>query len=225
MEILGKLHNDDHSIAVPGFCDDIDHLTPDERNELAKTDISENDLMSSTGAPAVWGESAFTVRESISARPTLEINGLVNGWTGAGQKRIIPVTVLAKVSCRLVGTQDPDKIYDRVKQYIESIALPTVKVRVDLLSTSGPALIDYNIPETQTVSRVYEMARGAKPIFIRGGRSIPVVAEITYLMHIPVVMMGYALDDDGFHGPNDRFSIEMSQRSIETAIVYLDELG
>lgn len=225
VEILGKLHNADHSIAVPGFYDDVVQLTPDERKELARTDISDDDLMNSTGAPAVWGESAFTIRERVSARPTLEINGLASGWTGAGQKTIIPATAMAKVSCRLVGNQDPDKIYEQVKQYIESIAPPTVTVRVDLLSTSGPALIDYSIPEMQAASRAYEQAWGAKPVFTRGGGSIPVVAEITSLMHIPVVMMGYGLDDDGFHGPNERFSIEMFHRGIETAIVYLDELA
>ena len=98
-------------------------------------------------------------------------------------------------------------------------------VSFSLLSKSGPALIDYNIPEMQAASRAYEKAWGAQPIFTRGGGSIPVVAEIFNLMRIPVVMMGFGLDDDGFHGANEHLSIEMFHRGVETAIVYLEELA
>ena len=91
--------------------------------------MSEEQLMAATGVPAVWGEEAFTIRERVSARPTLEINGLLSGWAGPGPKTIIPAKAMAKVSCRLVGNQDPHKIYEQLKAYIESLAPPTVKVR------------------------------------------------------------------------------------------------
>lgn len=127
--------------------------------------------------------------------------------------------------CRLVGNQNPDKIYQLVKQYIESITPASVTVQVSLLSKSGPALIGYDIPEMQAAARAYETAWGAKPIFTRGGGSIPVVAEMTSLMGIPVILMGFGLDDDGFHGANEHLSIEMFHRGVETAIVYLEELA
>jgi acetylornithine deacetylase/succinyl-diaminopimelate desuccinylase-like protein len=225
VEILSKLHNPDHSIAVPGFYDDVVPLTADERAEIAKTAISEEQSKQSTGVPAIWGEAAYSIRERVAARPTLEINGLLSGWTGPGPKTIIPAKAMAKISCRLVGNQNPRKIYQQLKQYIESLAPPTVTVKVSLLTTGEPALIDYKIPEMQAASRAYEKAWGARPIFTRGGGSIPVVADIYNLMHIPVVMMGYGLDDDGLHGANEHFSIEMFHRGIETAIVYLDELA
>ena len=155
----------------------------------------------------------------------MEINGLLSGWGGPGPKTIIPAKALAKVSCRLVGNQDPHKIYQQVERYIMSIAPTTVTVQVRLLTTGEPALIDFNIPEMRAASRAYEKAWGATPVFTRGGGSIPVVADIFNLMHIPVVMMGYGLDDDGLHGPNERFSVEMFHRGIETAIVYLEELA
>jgi acetylornithine deacetylase/succinyl-diaminopimelate desuccinylase-like protein len=100
-----------------------------------------------------------------------------------------------------------------------------VKVNIRLVTTGKPALFPIHGPEMEAASRAYEKGWGAKPIFTRGGGSIPVVAEIADLMHIPVVMMGYGLDDDGLHSPNEKFSIEMFQRGIETAIVYLEELG
>jgi acetylornithine deacetylase/succinyl-diaminopimelate desuccinylase-like protein len=223
VEILSKLHNPDHSVAVPGFYDDVLPLTAEERAEIAKTALSDEQLGQSTGVPAPWGEAAYSIRERISARPTLEINGLHSGWTGPGAKTIIPARAMAKISCRLVGNQNPHTIYERLKEHIESLAPPTVAVTVELLTTGEPALIDFRIPEMRAASRAYERAWGATPVFTRGGGSIPIVADFHSLMGIPVVMMGYGLDDDGLHGPDERLSIEMFHRGIETAIVYLEE--
>ncbi len=225
VEILSKMHNADHSIAVPGFYDDVVPLTEIERAEVAKTGISDEQLLEVTGTPAVWGESAFTIKERVSARPTLEINGIGSGWTGPGPKTIIPASAMAKVSCRLVGNQDPHKIYEQIKSYVESIAPPTVKVAVNLVTTGEPALVDFTIPEMQAAARAYATGWGATPAFTRGGGSIPIVADIVHLMKIPVVMMGYGLDTDGLHGTNEHFTIEMFHRGVETAIVYLDELA
>lgn len=224
-EILTQLHNPDHSIAVPGFYDDVVNLTDAERAEMAKTATSEDDLKQATGVPATWGEADYSIGERVSARPTLEINGMVSGWTGPGPKTIIPATASAKVSCRLVGNQNPDKVYEQLKQYIESITPDTVRVNVELLTTGEPALIPLDLPEMQAAVRAYEQGWGATPAFTRGGGSIPIVADFYNLMKMPVVMMGYGLDTDGLHGTNEHFTIEMFHRGIETAIVYLDELA
>jgi acetylornithine deacetylase/succinyl-diaminopimelate desuccinylase-like protein len=225
VEILSKLHNADHSIAVPGFYDDVVPLTDPERAEVAKTAISDDQLTQATGVPAIWGEANYTIKERVSARPTLEINGIGSGWTGPGPKTIIPATAMAKVSCRLVGNQDPLKIYEQMKTHIASLAPDTVRVSVNLITTGEPALIDFTIPEMQAASRAYEKAWGAKPAFTRGGGSIPVVADFYNLMRMPVVMMGYGLDTDGLHGTNEHFTLEMFHRGIETSIVYLEELA
>jgi len=225
VEILYKLYNPDNTIAVPGFYDDVVPLTPDERAMIAKTDLTEAQYKQSTGVPAVWGDANYNIRERISARPTLDINGMWSGWTGPGPKTIVPAKAGAKISSRLVGNQDPHKIYQLIKDYIESLAPPTVKVTTSLITTGKPALFPFDIPEMQAAARAYARGWGAEPVFTRGGGSIPVVAEIAAMMHIPVVMMGYGLDDDGLHSPNERFSIEMFHRGIETAIVYLEELA
>ena len=225
VEILGKLYNPDNTIAVPGFYDDVVPLTEAEREMIAKTALSEEQYKATTGVPATWGDAKYTIRERISARPTLEINGMWSGWTGPGPKTIIPQKAGAKLSSRLVGNQNPNKIYELVKKYIESITPKTVKVRVSLLTTGMPALIPFDLPEMQAASRAYEKGWGHAPVFTRGGGSIPVVADIANLLKIPIVMMGYGLDSDGLHSPNEHYSIEMFHRGIETAIVYLEELA
>jgi acetylornithine deacetylase/succinyl-diaminopimelate desuccinylase-like protein len=225
VEILGKLYNPDNTIAVPGFYDDVVPLTEAEREMIAKTALSEEQYKATTGVPATWGDAKYTIRERISARSTLDINGMWSGWTGPGPKTIIPQKAGAKLSSRLVGNQDPNKIYALLKGYIESITPKTVKVRVSLVTTGMPALIPFDLPEMQAASRAYEKGWGHTPVFTRGGGSIPVVADIANLLKIPVVMMGYGLDSDGLHSPNEHYSIEMFQRGIETAIVCLEELA
>jgi acetylornithine deacetylase/succinyl-diaminopimelate desuccinylase-like protein len=225
VEILGKLYNPDHTIAVPGFYDDVVPLSEAEREMVAKTALSEEQYKQTTGVPATWGDAKYTIRERISARPTLDINGMWSGWTGPGPKTIIPQKAGAKLSSRLVGNQQPDRIYTLLKKYIESIAPKTVKVSVSLLTTGLPALIPFDLPEMRAASRAYERGWGHTPVFTRGGGSIPVVADIYNLLQIPVVMMGYGLDSDGLHSPNEHYSLEMFERGIQTAIVYLEELA
>ncbi len=148
-----------------------------------------------------------------------------SGYSGPGPKTIIPSMAGAKLSSRLVANQDPNRIYHLLKGFIESVAPSTVEVSVSLLTTGRPALISFDLPEMQAAARAYEHGWGHTPVFTRGGGSIPVVADIADLMKIPVVMMGYGLDSDGLHAANEHYSIEMFERGIETAIVYLDELA
>jgi acetylornithine deacetylase/succinyl-diaminopimelate desuccinylase-like protein len=128
VEILGKLYNDDGTIAVPGFYDDVVPLTEAERAMLAKISLTDEQFMAATGVPAVWGDKNYTIRERVSARPTLDINGLWSGYSGPGPKTIIPVRAGAKISSRLVGNQDPHKIFELLKKAIEDASPPTVKV-------------------------------------------------------------------------------------------------
>mgnify|MGYP001364693661 CR=1 FL=1 len=224
-QLLAKMFDENNMITVPGFYDDVVDISEREREEIAKSELSERDIMDATGVPQVWGEDDFSIRERVSARPTLEINGITSGWGGPGPKTIIPVNAMAKISSRLVANQDPHKIFDLLKDFFESNAPPTVTVTVSLLTTGEPALVSFEIPEMQAAKRAYEAGWGATPIFVRGGGSIPIVADILHLLDMPVVMMGFGLDTDGLHGTNEHFSLEMFQRGIETSIVYLDEIA
>lgn len=192
---------------------------------VAKTNLTDDQFKEATGVPAIWGDKKYTIRERVSARPTLEINGLWSGYSGPGPKTIIPAKAGAKLSSRLVANQDPDKVFKLLKNHIDSITPPTVKVQVKLLTKGKPALIPFDLPEMRAASRAYEKAWGHKPVFTRGGGSIPIVADIVEMLKIPVVMMGYGLDSDGLHAANEHFSIEMFHRGVETAITYLEELA
>ncbi len=225
VEIVSKLHNPDHSIAVPGFYDDVLPLTAEERADLAKQDISESTLKADTGVPAAWGEADFTLRERISARPTMEVNGLLSGWTGEGAKTVLPAKAMAKLSCRLVANQDPRKIYELVKAYIAQITPPTVHSELKLLSVGSPAQADLHTPEMQAAVRAYERGWNAAPIFAREGGSIPVVADLKIELGLDTILMGYGLNNDGAHGPDEHYSVEMFHRGIDTAICFLEELG
>ena len=226
VEIVSQLYNsEDNTIAVPGFYDDVVPLTDEERAMIEKTVLSEDQFKEATGVPAVWGDQNFTIKERVSARPTLDINGMWSGYSGPGPKTIIPAVAGAKLSSRLVANQNPDRVYEQIRDFVESIAPPTIEVTVSLLTTGKPALIPFDLPEMQAAARAYEKGWGHTPVFTRGGGSIPVVADIRDLMDIPVVMMGYGLDSDGLHAPNEHYRIEMFERGIETAIVYLEEMA
>ncbi|MBK8021440.1 MAG: dipeptidase [Chloroflexi bacterium] len=223
-QIIARLHNPDNSIAVPGFYDDVLPLSPEERAELAKQDITEEKLIAETNVPASWGEEGYSLRERVGARPTMEINGLLSGWTGAGSKTVLPATAMAKVSCRLVANQNPHRIYELVRDYVASIAPPTVKVVVSLINTGDPAIVDIHSPYVKAAVSAYERGWGAAPNYAREGGSIPVVADFKRELGIDSVLLGFGLNTDGAHGPNEHFSIEMFHLGIDTAICFYEDL-
>src|SRR5215831_4797590 len=153
VEILGKLYNPDNTIAVPGFYDDVVPLTKEERDMIAKTALTEEQFKEATGVPAIWGDKKFTIRERVSARPTLDINGLWSGYSGPGPKTIIPAKAGAKLSSRLVANQDPDKIFKLLKKHIESIAPPTRQGESEPDNQGQAGAIPFDLP---AASRAYE---------------------------------------------------------------------
>lgn len=224
-QILSQMHDENNHIRVPGFYDSVVPLNDEERARLAETDLNETKLLSETGIPATWGERGFTLRERLGARPTLEINGLYSGWTGEGSKTVLPAKAMAKVSCRLVADQQPEAIYELVKAYVAQITPPTVRSEVRLLNRGEPALIDSQSAEMQAAFRAYAQGWGREPVFLREGGSIPIVVDIQRLLHMPVIMMGYGLNSDGAHGPDEHYNLSMFHRGIQTAICFLDEVS
>ncbi|MBE2184572.1 MAG: dipeptidase [Anaerolineae bacterium] len=224
-QILSKMHNPDNSISIPGFYDDIVNLSEEDRANLARTDVDEQDLKELTGIAATWGEAGFSLRERLGARPTFEVNGILSGWTGEGSKTVLPAKAMAKVSCRLVVNQNPQKIYELVRDYVAQITPPTLRSDVKLLSTGSPALMESDLPEVQAAARAYTRGWGKEPVFMREGGSIPIVVDFQRELQLPVIMMGYGLNSDGAHGPNEHFSLEMFHRGIQTAICFLDEIS
>lgn len=224
-EIIAALHNPDGSISVPGFYDDVLPLSDEERAALNRRGMTEDIWRSETGADTPWGEAGYTIEERIGARPTLEINGMVSGFHGEGAKTVLPARALAKVSCRLVANQNPVRIYELVRDHIARITPPTVHSELRLLHTGVPAFTDIRTPAIQAAVAAYEKGWGTPPIFIRGGGSIPIVADFQTQLGLPVVLLGFGLTGDGPHGPNEHFSVEMFHRGIATAIQFYHEIG
>ncbi len=224
-EIVAALHRPDGSVAVPGFYDEVLPLADDERAELAKTALTEAEWRRMTGAPQPWGEPDYHLHERIGARPTLEINGLSGGFAGAGFKTVLPARALAKISCRLVANQDPQRIYERIRDYVASITPPTVRSELRLLQGSGPAWVDRHTPAMQAAIAAYEKGWGARPAFMREGGSIPIVTSFQRELRLPVVLMGFGLNDDGAHGPDEHYGLELFRRGIHTAIAFYQELA
>jgi acetylornithine deacetylase/succinyl-diaminopimelate desuccinylase-like protein len=224
-EIIAQLHHPDGSIAVPGFYDDVLPLSDQERVELHKTGMSEAEWRKNTGAPQPYGEPGYAIHERTGARPTLEINGLAGGYFDTGFKTVLPAKAWAKISCRLVANQNPDVIARQVTDFIHSITPPTVTSEVRLLGGSPPALVDLNAPAMQAAIRAYERGWGKRPVFMREGGSIPVVVDFQKELGIPVILMGFGLNNDGAHGPNEHFKLEMFQKGIHTSIHFCEALA
>jgi acetylornithine deacetylase/succinyl-diaminopimelate desuccinylase-like protein len=224
-EIVARLHHPDGSVAVPGFYDDVLALSDEERAELAKSAPTEADWRKATGAPQPWGEAAYALHERTGARPTLEINGIGGGFQGAGFKTVLPAKAMAKISCRLVANQRSNRIFDQVKRYIDEVAPPTVKVELRKHSAGEPAITDLKTPAMQAAMAAYEKGWGARPVFAREGGTIGIVADFQHELGLPVILMGYGLDNDGAHGPNEHFSIEMFHKGIDTAIYFHEEVA
>lgn len=225
-EIITQLHKDDGSVAVPGFYDDVVELTDEEREEIAQITWDNVDWGEATGAPVPWGEEDYSLLERIGARPTLEITGMASGYYGEGSKSIVPHKAIAKISCRLVANQNPEDIEKKVIKFIDKLAPPTVQVEAKVLRTGAfPALIKTDTPAIQAAISAYEKGWGATPIFKREGGSIPIVSDFQNVLGLPVVMMGFGLNSDNLHGPNEHFSLEMFHKGIATSIHFLNELG
>lgn len=226
-EIVASMHDAKGHITVDGFYDNVRDLTDDERQmSQHMTKIFEQEWEEQAGAPAMWGEPEFNPAERIGARPTLEINGIYGGFTErGGQKTVIPSWALAKISCRLVSDQDPDRIFNLLKAHIEKIAPPTINWELRLLSSAKPVLIDINTRPVQFAMEAFERVFGRAPIFTREGGSIPVVLSFQEKLEAPVVMLGFGLPDDNLHAPDEKFSLEMFRKGIETSIIFYDRLA
>ncbi|MEL6403615.1 MAG: dipeptidase [Chloroflexota bacterium] len=224
-EIIAQLHNAQGMVTVPGFYDDVLALSADERETLAKANISEAHWQEVMGDLREWGGSEFNRIEKIGARPTLEINGIASGYAGEGFKTVLPARAVAKISARLVADQNPHDIYAKVRDYILSLAPDTVNVEVLEEHHGFPALTPLDHPAVQAAVTAYETHFPNPPLLVRGGGSIPVVPEIQQILDVPVVLLGFGLPDSQAHGPNERFHLDQYETGIRTVITYMHEVA
>jgi len=223
--IVAALKGPDGRIRVPGFYDDVVPLDAADRAAFAALPFDEEAYRSSTGVPALVGEVGYTTLERRGARPTLDINGIWGGFQGEGTKTIVPAHAHAKVSCRLVANQDPHRVYEAFRAYVEGIAPPGVRVSVTLLGTGRPSLLPVDHPATQAAARAIERAFGRTPLYAREGGSIMAAADFGAVLDLPVVLFGFTNPDDHAHSPNESMILDNYERGIR-AIAYLwDEMA
>lgn len=223
--LLSSLRGRDGRVNIPGFYDAVRPLTTAERSAVNNGRITEAGLLAETGAPSLFGEADFTLAERVGARPTLDVHGIRGGFTGEGQKTVIPAVITAKVSMRLVADQQPGEIVDLFTRHVQAIAPKTMEVSVRKLSAEPGALVNFDNPAVEAASQAFERVLGNRPMFIREGGSIPVVGMFMNMLNTPVVMMGFGLPDDGLHSPNEKFHLPNFYRGIETVIHYFDILS
>lgn len=215
--IMNKLYDvETGKVLIPGFYDDVVDVRDGEREKLANVPFSAEEFYKDAGnAAAYTGEKEFTLKERISARPTLDINGFWSGFTGEGAKTIIPSSAHIKFSTRLVANQNPEKIGQLVVEYIDTIKPQGVSVTTTIIHTGNSVLVDTSSPWVQKVANALKEIFGKEPAFDRIGGSIPLVALMKSKLDLDAIMFGYTLPEDHFHAPNEKLDVEQFRKGIE----------
>jgi acetylornithine deacetylase/succinyl-diaminopimelate desuccinylase-like protein len=222
--IIASLKGPDGRVRIPGFYDDVEPLSEADREAIAALPFDDAAYLQRLGLPALVGEVGYSTLERRGTRPTLDVNGLWGGFQGDGSKTIIPAHAHAKVSCRLVAAQDPDRIFEAFKAYVEEIAPPGVTTTVRLLGGGLPSLTPMDHPATRAAARALEATFGRAPVYIREGGSIPICASFTSTLGLPVVLLGFVQPDSHAHAPNEWMDLGNYETSIRTIARAWDEL-
>lgn len=215
-KMIASLHDENTHITIPGFYDNVEELSREERDEMAKAPFSLDAYKKALDIDAVYGEEGYTTNERNSIRPTLDVNGIWGGYTGEGAKTVIASKAYAKISMRLVPNQDWEVITDLFKTHFESIAPKGVHVKVTPHHGGQGYVTPIDNIGYQAASKAYEDTFGVKPIPQRSGGSIPIVALFEEELKSKTILMGFGLDSDAIHSPNEHFGVFNYLKGIET---------
>ena len=224
-ELIAGMHDKNGRVTLPGFYDKVLPLDLEERQELARLPIDNNFYLKQTGAPALFGETGYTPVEQVGTRPTLEVNGLLSGFTGEGSKTVLPAKAMAKISMRLVPDQDPQEVHQQLLRYLELHAPPTVTWQVDVMAGGPACLANRHLPAVVALSQALEATWGKRPVYKREGGSVPVVAQMQSLLGIESVLTGFGLPDDNLHAPNEKVNVPTYYLGIDAMIRFISLLG
>ncbi len=215
-KMIASLHDENNHITIPGFYDKVEELTRAERDEMAKAPFSHEAYCDALKIADVYGENGYTTMERGSIRPTLDVNGIWGGYIGEGAKTVIPSKAYAKISMRLVPHQVPDEITELFKNHFESIAPAGTKVVVTPHHGGNPVVTPTDSIAYQAASKAYETTFGKPAIPVRSGGSIPIIALFERVLGLKTVMMGFGLDSDAIHSPNEHYGVFNYFKGIET---------
>jgi acetylornithine deacetylase/succinyl-diaminopimelate desuccinylase-like protein len=223
--ILSSLLDEDHRVTIPGFYDRVRPMTEEEKAQVRALPFDEEDFRKETGAPALDGEEGYSTLERIWYRPSLDVNGMISGFTGDGAKTVLPAKASAKVSMRLVADQDPHEIAALFKKYVESLAPNGIRIRVEERHGGRPWAANPESPLFEAASAALETSFGREPVYIREGGSIPIVPLFEEIFDGPVLLLGFAPPGGNAHAPNEWLAVESYHRGIETIARLYDEVA
>jgi acetylornithine deacetylase/succinyl-diaminopimelate desuccinylase-like protein len=221
-KMIAALHDDNGRITVPGFYDAVLDISPMEKTAFARVPFDEKKFAEEIGVMATPGEAGYSLLERLWARPTLDCNGIGGGFQGEGSKTVIANTAMAKISCRLVPAQDPDDIRDKLTAYLKELAPMGVSVEVIDLHGGKPAMSPIESRSVQTAAKALQQVYGKEAIFARTGGSIPIVSNLQDLLKAEVVLVGFGLETDRVHSPNEKFDLQNYYKGIETSSALLN---
>lgn len=224
-ELIAGMHDKKGRITLPGFYDKVPKLSKKERKEFARLPLKKKTYLEQTGAPALWGEPDFTPPERLGARPTLEVNGLLSGFTGPGSKTVLPAWAMAKISCRLVPDQTPKETTRQFEKYLKAHAPKDVRWELTFLHGAGAALVSSDSPGVQALRQAFKAVWGMEPYFRREGGSIGVVVQLQKRLGVDSVLSGFALEDCDAHSPNEKLHLPTWDRGIDTLIHFFYNLA
>ena len=215
-QMIASCHDENNHITIPGFYDNVINATAEERAKMAQAPFDENKYKTDLGVAALWGEKGYTTNERTGIRPTLEVNGIWGGYTGEGAKTVLPSKAFAKISARLVPNQSSEKITEKLLSYFKSIAPKGVTVKAEEHHGGEPYMTPIDSVEYQAASKAVAATFGKDPIPVRGGGSIPICALFEKELGIKIVFMGFGLDSDNLHSPNEKYELVNFYKGIET---------
>ncbi|MBM3419783.1 MAG: dipeptidase [Bacteroidetes bacterium] len=219
-DMISSLKDENGRITIPGFYDDVIEISTEERAKMAGRPYNHEEFMKSVDVDALGGEAGFSTHERIGIRPSLDVNGIWGGYTGEGAKTILPSKAYAKISMRLVPNQNAEKIADLFIRHFTSAAPAGVRVKAEYLHGGQAYVSPLTTAEYEAASRALETTFGKKPIPVRSGGSIPIVAVFEKVLGIKSILLGFGLDSDAIHSPNESYPLFNFFRGIETIPLY-----
>jgi len=215
-KMIAGLLDENNRITIPGFYDDVIEISAEERAAMAKAPFSQEAYNKALDIAEEWGEKGFSTNERVGIRPSLDVNGIWSGYTGEGAKTVLPSVAKAKISMRLVPAQDHVKISELIKKHLENTAPKYVKVNVTALHGGYPYVSPIDMPAYKAAEKAYEKTYGVTPIPTRSGGSIPIIAAFDKVLGLKSILMGFGLEEDAIHSPNESFDLERFYKGIET---------
>lgn len=219
-QMLAKVVGDNGRITIPHFYDDVEEVPASEREMIARIPFDEKKYKEAIGVDELFGEKGYSTLERNSCRPSFDICGIWGGYTGEGSKTVLPSKAYAKVSCRLVPHQDHEVISKMFEDYIYSIAPKTVKVKVTPMHGGQGYVCPITLPAYQAAEKGFEKAFGKKPLAVRRGGSIPIISTFEQVLGIKTVLMGFGLESDAIHSPNENFPLDIFYKGIEAVVEF-----